>query len=250
MIPTRPNSVTAILNGYRRPTPLPLQVQLLRNQTQPPDEIWLWMNYHEDFDLEKQYHLENLGVDKICYNDHNWKYFGRFALAMLAQTDFVAIFDDDTIPGTKWLENCHTTYAKQEAILGGVGLHLLSDTEYMNHTRFGWTNPNDKPVAVDLVGHTWFINTNHLKYIWDEKPYTWDTGEDIHLSALAQIYGDISTVVPPHPINNRDLHSSLLGRELGVDDKAGSNIDTADNFSLRSKCIQHYISRGWKLINA
>ena len=68
------NSVTAILNGYRRPNNLPLQVESLRNQTQPPNEIWLWMNYHEDFDLEKQYHLESLGIDKICYNDHNWKY--------------------------------------------------------------------------------------------------------------------------------------------------------------------------------
>ena len=85
------NSVTAIVNGYRRPNNLPIQVEALRNQTNPPDEIWLWMNYHEDFDKEKQYKLEALGVDKICYNDHNWKYFGRLALAMLAQTNFVAI---------------------------------------------------------------------------------------------------------------------------------------------------------------
>ena len=242
-------SVIAILNGYRRPNNLPLQVEALRKQTQPPNEIWLWMNYHNDFNIEKEYKLEDLDIDKVCYNNHNWKYFGRLALAMLAQSDFVAIFDDDTIPGCKWLENCHTTYAKKEAILGGVGLHLFSDTEYMNHQRFGWPNPNEEAVVVDLVGHAWFINTDHLKYIWSEKPCTWETGEDIHFSALAQIYGDIPTIVPPHPIHDRDMSSSLFGYELGVDNKTVSVVGQSDFFSLRDKCVQHYTSRGWKLVN-
>ena len=243
------NSVTAIVNGYRRPNNLPIQVEALRNQTNPPDEIWLWMNYHEDFDKEKQYKLEALGVDKICYNDHNWKYFGRLALAMLAQTNFVAIFDDDTIPGSKWLENCYASYNNENAVLGGVGLHLHSDTVYMHHTRFGLPNPNEEPVVVDLVGHAWFINTDHLKYIWSEKPYTWETGEDIHFSALAQIYGNIKTIVPPHPIGDREMHSSLLGYELGVDNKTVSVTEQGSFFSLRDGCVQHYVSRGWKLVD-
>ena len=240
-------SVTAILNGYRRPNNLPLQVQALRNQTYPPSEIWLWMNYHEDFDNEKQYNLKDLGFDKICYNDHNWKYFGRLALAMLTQTSFVAIFDDDTIPGVKWLENCCTTYAQEEAILGGVG---HSDTSYMDHTRFGWPNPNEQSIVVDLVGHAWFINTDHLKYIWSEKPATWETGEDIHFSALAQIYGNLKTIVPPHPSNDRSMHSSLHGYELGVDNKTVSVTGHNEFFSLRDHCVQHYVSRGWKLCRA
>ena len=225
------NSVTAIVNGYRRPNNLPIQVEALRNQTNPPDEIWLWMNYHEDFDKEKQYKLEALGVDKICYNDHNWKYFGRLALAMLAETNFYA------------------SYNNENAILGGVGLHLHSDTVYMHHTRFGGPNPNEEPVVVDLVGHAWFINTDHLKYIWSEKPYTWETGEDIHFSALAQIYGNIKTIVPPHPIGDREMHSSLLGYELGVDNKTVSVTEQGSFFSLRDGCVRHYVSRGWKLVD-
>ena len=242
-------SITTILNGYRRPNNLPLQIKSLRNQTCPPDEIWLWINYHEDFINEKEYDLESLGIDKICYNDYNWKYFGRLALAMLAKTKFVAIFDDDTIPGERWFENCIATYEKQAAILGGVGLHLHSPTKYMQHTRFGWPNPNEQPIVVDLVGHAWFIDTDHLKYIWSEKPYTWETGEDIHFSALAQIYGNIPTIVPPHPADDLSMYSSLFGYELGVDSKTVSVTGQGDFFSLRDKCIQHYISRGWQLVN-
>ena len=60
------NSVTAIVNGYRRPNNLPIQVEALRNQTNPPDEIWLWMNYHEDFDKEihKKY-LNHIDINNL-----------------------------------------------------------------------------------------------------------------------------------------------------------------------------------------
>ena len=45
-------SITAILNGYRRPNNIPLQINALRNQTVPPDEIWLWRNHHEDWNSD------------------------------------------------------------------------------------------------------------------------------------------------------------------------------------------------------
>ena len=101
-------SVTVILNGYRRPKNLPLQIQAIKNQTVKPDQIWLWINHHEDFYKEPV----DYDVDRIVKNDHNWKYFGRFALAMLAQTEFVALFDDGDrtmelvwFKGAKWIIN-------------------------------------------------------------------------------------------------------------------------------------------------
>jgi len=238
-------SITVILNGYRRPKNLLLQVEAIKNQSVSPDQIWLWINHHEDFNAEGGEIAYNLGIDRICLNDHNWKYFGRFALAMLADTDFVALFDDDTVPGKEWLQNCLETYEKTPGILGGVGLHLKSKQYYMDHERFGWPSHNEETVRVDLVGHAWFINRDDLKYIWMERPFTWETGEDIHLSAMAQKYGNINTYVPPHPPLDREKSSSLFGYELGVDDKTPSVIDQQQFFSLRDRCIQHYIKDGW-----
>ena len=241
------SSVTVILNGYRRPKNLPLQIEAIKKQTTSPDQIWLWINHHEDFEKEGG-DIHSLGIDRICLNDHNWKYFGRFALAMLAQTDFVALFDDDTVPGEGWLENCLDTYEKTPGILGGVGLHLKSKQYYMDHDRFGWPSHNEETVEVDLVGHAWFISKDDLKYIWMEKPFTWDTGEDIHLSAMAQKYGNVKTYVPPHPPLEREKSSSLFGYELGVDNKTHSVINQQEFFSMRDKCIQHHISNGWSLV--
>jgi len=241
------SSTTVILNGYRRPSNLALQIDSIKKQTVPPDQIWLWINYHEDFD-EGEIDLNSLGIDRICKNDYNWKYFGRFSLAMLADTDFVALFDDDTVPGEKWLQNCLETYETSPGILGGVGLHLKSKEYYMHHERSGWPSHNEETVEVDLVGHAWFINKDHLKYVWMEKPYTWDTGEDIHLSAMAQKYGNLKTYVPPHPPLETSKSSSLYGYELGVDEKTHSVINQQEFFSLRDRCIQHYINNGWSLV--
>ena len=85
--------ITVILNCYRRPQYLPEQIAAIRNQTKKPVQIWLWVNYHED---NKDFNFSNLNVDRVIKNDYNWKYYGRFAAAMLADTKYVALFDDDT----------------------------------------------------------------------------------------------------------------------------------------------------------
>ena len=175
-------SITAILNGYRRPQNIPLQINALRNQTVVPDEIWLWRNHHEDWNADG---IDLSGI-KVCESNYNWKYLGRFAMAMLAQTDFVALFDDDTVPGTEWFENCLNTYEETHGVLGGVGLRQHNTERYMEHTRFGWPSNNEEIVEVDLVGHAWFINKKDLKYIWMEEPVTYETAEDMHLSYTAQ----------------------------------------------------------------
>ena len=87
--------ITAILTGYNRPKNIPLQVKALKGQTVPPKEIMLWYNKGE---------VPPFQVDdsiKAVYSNSNFKFHGRFAFALLAKTKYVAIFDDDTIPGKK-----------------------------------------------------------------------------------------------------------------------------------------------------
>ena len=43
--------ITAILNGYKRGDNLNEQLEALKNQTVPPDEILLWYNNPGDNDL-------------------------------------------------------------------------------------------------------------------------------------------------------------------------------------------------------
>lgn len=237
--------ITAILTCYRRPHLLNEQIQTLRAQTNPPKEIWVWVNNAP----------ENEGIDfnygdevKIFRCNHNWKFFGRFAAAMLANTEFVAIYDDDTMPGKKWHQNCLETMQETPGILGGIGV-VLPGERYYGHQRVGWSAPNEQVEQVDLVGHAWFFKRDWLQYFWREQPYTWENGEDIHFSYVAQKYAGIKTYVPPHPKDDPEMFSSLKGMEYGVDDVATSATRNHQVFyKQRDACVKHAIDNGWKLV--
>ena len=45
---SKTQSITAILNCYRRPQNLAPQIKALLAQSVQPQEIWIWKNYHPD----------------------------------------------------------------------------------------------------------------------------------------------------------------------------------------------------------
>ena len=242
------SDITVILNAYRRPYNLKMQIDSIRNQTHPPKEIWLWVNSHED---NHGFDFKSLDVDKIFHNDFNWKFYGRFAAALLADTEYISIYDDDTVPGSRWHENCLDTMQVNEGILGSAGIILKSDS-YVNHDRCGWPTKNEDITEVDLVGHAWFFKREWLRYLWQEKPVTWDNGEDIQFGFMAKIHGNIPTYCPPHPPSCPDLHGSVLGNELGIDSKATSTDSSISHkrfFSERDECVRMGIRKGWKTVN-
>lgn len=241
------SNVTVILNAYRRPYNLKMQIEAIRNQTIPPKQIWLWINKHQDND---GFDFDSLNVDRIFHNDYNWKFYGRFAAALLADTEYVALYDDDTIPGSQWHENCLQTMGTHEGILGSAGI-ILKSKEYINHDRCGWPTQNNDITEVDLVGHSWFFKREWLRYLWQEKPTTWDNGEDIQFAFMAKIHGGISTYCPAHPPGNKEMHGSILGNELGIDDKAtstNSSVSHEQFFSQRDICVQAGLKKGWKTV--
>jgi hypothetical protein len=239
------NDITVILNSYRRCKNLESQIDHLRNQTVPPKEIWLWINDHED---NSGFDFHELDVDRIFDTDHNWKFYGRFSISLLAQTEYVAVFDDDTIPGLKWFENCLETMSVSEGLLGGAGVILKGD-EYLNHERVGWPSQNEDIVEVDLVGHAWFFKRDWAHYLWTERPFSWDNGEDIQFSYSLQKHAGIPTYCPPHPEKDKDLHSSLYPWELGTDEKASAENNKNVFYKQRDECIRQAKSNGWETIN-
>jgi hypothetical protein len=244
---SKDGDITVILNCYRRPYNLKMQIESLRSQTVKPKQIWLWVNHHED---NEDFDLSSLDVDRVFKNDYNWKFYGRFAAALLADTEYIAIYDDDTIPGSKWHENCLSTMETHEGILGSAGI-ILKGKQYVNHDRCGWPTQNRNTTEVDLVGHSWFFKREWLRFLWQEKPVTWDNGEDIQFGFMAKIYGGIPTYCPPHPSDDRSLHGSVLGNELGIDDKATSTNSAVSHqqfFSERDRCVYEGLRRGWKTV--
>jgi hypothetical protein len=233
--------ITVILNGYKRPEYLEEQVKAIRSQTVTPKEIWLWRN-------DCNWPVET-SVDVVVDSSRNFKYHGRFALGLLAQTKYVAFFDDDTIPGKNWFKNCLSVMQeKGECILGGAGC-ILQSPMYVQHIRAGWPQPIKETVEVDLVGHAWFMERKTLNNLWIEVPPTHENGEDMQLSFQANISNGIKTFCPPHDPEDQSMWSSLKAWEYGNDSKASSNgsLKAIPQFyKERDDIISYYMQQGYK----
>ena len=237
--------ITVILTAYKRSEYLEQQIEALRAQTIPPTEIWVWSNRSDD-ELRDMSKL----ADRVIASNSNFLFWGRFALANLVRTKYVAFFDDDILPQPRWFENCLQTIASgHDAILGGSGVLLPIEGGYSSKHKAGWNgNHYNTPVQVDLVGHAWFMNKAHVQYMWREEPVSWDNGEDIHLSYMALKYGDIKTIVPPHPENDQSLWScrpdfgKIVGR-LNV-----ATYKTKDHKNTRSEIVDSHTKDGWQVV--
>jgi len=236
--------ITAILNGYKRPQFLNEQVRAIRNQTVKPTEIMLWQNNTDGFDKELTDTLTTASSNK------NLGVWARFAFALNAKTEYICVFDDDTIPGSMWFENCLNTMKTHEGLLGSIGLIYQSENSYLPNHRVGWANPNNKPEQVDIVGHSWFFKREWLSTYWMELPPNgFDVvGEDMHFSYMIQKHLGLNTYVPPHPEHFKEMWGSLKGWEMGTE-KNGLSLVPA-NIELMSKYYRHLISNGFKIINA
>lgn len=239
------NDYTVILNGFKRPHSLKEQVDALNNQTIKPTNILYWQNSIPGvaYDTETSTKLIS---SYACTNFGVW---ARFAYALNARTNWVMVFDDDTIPGSQWAENCFNTFDKtpDAGLLGTIGV-LFNHKDYGFHKRIGWDNPNENVECVDILGHNWVFHRDNLSVFWRELPpidHDFISGEDIHFSYMIQKYTNLKSYVPPHPKDNKNMWGSLHGWRLGGDENA-----TAGNGGI--PCMARYLRRccdsGFKLI--
>jgi hypothetical protein len=149
----------------------------------------------------------------IINSSYNFGVWGRFALGLLANTKYICIFDDDTIPGSKWFQNCYETIMQVNGLLGTIGVLFKPYTnEYITEFRVGWDRPNSEISKADIACHSWFFKKEWLQYLWKLQPILdldeqLACGEDIGLSCALQKVG-IATYIPPHPSNDLEMFGS------------------------------------------
>lgn len=258
-----PMSITAVLNGYRRTKNLDDQIDALLGQTVPPDEVLIWHNAPQSPDIEQN--LEVQTRSKSAYSNFNFGVWARFAYALNARSEYVCVFDDDTIPGSAWFENCLATMAQTEALLGTIGVLYANppppespEVSYYNPmSKIGWYRSGnfDESIEVDFVGHAWFFKRDWLSTFWRELPDPDTTlcGEDMHFSFMLQKYLGIPTIVPPHPVDKIRLWGSIRG-EIGQDENSlwESNPKDADGTPFRSAMDRFFVGqrrKGWRLVH-
>ena len=81
-----------------------------------------------------------------------------------------------------------------------------------------------------------------------EEPVSWDNGEDMFFSYVAQKHG-IDTFVPPHPENNIEMwgNDPKKDNKWGFDKNAHS-LTHNNHLTLRNQIVSTLIDKGWKTV--
>ena len=222
-------SITAIINIFKREHILEHQISAIREQSIPPKSIVIWNNGNKKVDLNK---YKNDPFFKVFDCDYNSGVWTRFIISQVADSEYICIFDDDTIPGRNWFYNCMNCMLHKEALYGTIGVIFKDSNNYDVYRRYGWDGNNNGnntvPKPVDIVGHSWFFKKDWVSYFLREPPKINEyfcVGEDMTFSFMLQKYANIPTYVPPHPSNDLSLFGSIpkTAWDYGCDGNSGSS---------------------------
>lgn len=245
-------NVSVVLNTYKKPDALKKQLEAVCGQTLKPKEILLFKDgIEDDYNIEFGSEVLEQFTD-VRISQSNVGVWERFKYAMKCNSDYICIFDDDTIPGKRWLENCHFHMMKKEGIYGTVGIILKRPNGYphRDYKRVGWPRPFSKTVEVDFVGHSWFLKKNYLDYMFDDtekyQEYKY-VGEDMCLSFMCKKHG-ISTFVPPHPHDNEELWGSIPTYALKYGNASTALYLNDNNSNRMNDILKEFNKEGWDLV--
>ena len=235
------DQVSVLITAYKRPHTLETQISAIESQTCSPKEIVVWQNGTSNANKALS------SYDYVCCKN-NKGVWPRFAFPLYAfDTKYVAIFDDDTIPGEQWFENCINVMDKTPGLLGTNGVIFQDGTRHPRKY-VGWSSMNHATERADIVGHCWFFERNWLRYFMACEPAASvgpTCGEDYHFSYALQRAG-IPTYVPPHPKGEMALWGSTAA-SYGMDDKALYMQPGEEDKKLAVH--NDYRSMGWKTLS-
>lgn len=222
-----------VLTQYKRSN-LEKQLQQLDKQTIKPDYLVVFQNEnHVDIT-----HLKNKYQFIHAKSDYNTKYFGRFAYCLTFPVDICCVFDDDIIPGNNCLKNYIDQCINLNAIIGGNGRYGINNPRRNTLPRLHDVGIRKETNLVDFVGHLWCFKKEWLYYMFSIKPFTYDTGEDMHLCFSAKVLGNINSYSALQ--NTTDDFSDITNNSLAADEHASWRTASSE---LRSEVEKYFIEK-------
>ena len=186
-----PDTIGVVLQVFKRNT-LQVQLEAAAKQTLAPSTVVVLQNgHHVDVSsIIQKFRVQHphFEVQHIA-SSKNLRFHGRFYLAYMLRETYVSVWDDDVLPGSKWLEHCvKVSKAHKNALVGGNGRSFIE----LQSLRGGKTykmKQRDSVGRQDFVGHTWTLPREFLKYYLEFDMLSLHTGEDIQLSFALQKVG-------------------------------------------------------------
>lgn len=214
-------TVTVVLNGFRRQHTLGEQIAALKSQSHPIQKIMYWnlksnaRRYQPDYKLLLKEDIE------YAETSHDYGVWGRFSFALNANTAFVCIIDDDIMPGKDYIKNCVQCFQDKPGIYGALGNAINKSNN--RKSLFGWKGRHNETVQqVNYLYQTWFMPLQALNAFWsrpvpEKLSKNRHIAEDIHLSLMAKKQLNLNTYVVPHPAGNKRKWGNITGHSHGLD---------------------------------
>jgi hypothetical protein len=255
MATMRTRGVTAVLNVWKRgPDLLRRQIEGLLKQTIQLDEIWVCAFGLDDADIYKNV-VDEFSGENIHFfqSSKNFKYHGRFQLALQCESEFVSFIDDDIMIGADFLRRCREVLemSPDAGDVGVYGWRRLPGPDkdgrvarYVNGEFIEHLPPDRKTVdqaEVDLLCGFHFVRQRHIRYMFREIPWTHSTGEDFQLAFALRKYADLKSYVVP--IDPRDPNTWGLSQDWLHIRHNATTVGDAD--AVRDALYWRLINRGF-----
>lgn len=241
-------STTIIFNVFKgEPKALELQLTAAAQQEKLTSAPHVWVTC---FDSPRQHEFERVvakfrdGDDALLPNlvftvsNFNHKFHGRFLLAYMATTKYVLIVDDDKMIDSTTVYDYIQLMTQTPGVWGNFG-HLRAPTfgGYKSWPNVGYDTSVQDMAEQDYLSGMWFIQQSWLEYFVKERPPTWETSEDMHLSHVLRKYLNLNTYGGKVALNVEKLPSKKHAATVG------------SALELREFVFDHQLGRGNKVAN-
>jgi len=171
-------------------------------------------------------------------SDYNFKYIGRYQLAITSPTEYVIILDDDRLPEAEYCESMISILEKEDCLVQQYGWVLEKKEELAGGFLYPKLSINNNPGIKDegeltkvsyLCGGICFRKSS-LKHLFSEDIDTTASGEDIMFCMRCEKNGIPIYVYSP-TYEDKQL---LIHRNEGVN----YTMTTPEIIELRTKIIQ------------
>ena len=178
---------TAMVSFYARENTVHRMLEALFGQTHPPTAVWVSVYgspAQASIVAAVRAFQQTTGHNvSLFQGDISLGYHGRFQTVLHVDTDYVFVFDDDCIPGRRFVANA-LHIAETGMFNGAFGIkgHLAHPFPEQSTLQYHGPLSNTSTLQeVDIVGGGWLVKADTVKLMFRHKPHTWTTGEDVQL---------------------------------------------------------------------
>lgn len=220
--------LTVFITVHDRPERLAEQTRAILTQSVKPKLNVAWVTFKGQPVGDAQFFMP-------VYSPIDWGPLPKFSFAKHVSSKYVAILEDDIVPGPQWLEAATAFLENNDVIIGAVGVRINEDG---TETVYDWENQTGELTPVDYAKGGWIMKREHLELAMMDNGHADRLfGWQVHISARLQAH-NIPTVILPYS-----------------EKTCGTSIPAVPGLSMHPKyleskqhVLQAYLEDGWQLL--